>query len=80
MTLVILDYTLNQDVVIDAPSKNDCIEFEFQAADLKVGYSFFIPQFGMKELKLVQARKRYFKVEVHFKRPALILSGQLVAE
>ncbi|NJK28287.1 MAG: AraC family transcriptional regulator, partial [Coleofasciculaceae cyanobacterium SM2_3_26] len=71
LTLVILDYTLHQDVSIDVSSEGDRLEFEFQIVGADAGYSFFIPYFGLRQFGIKPARRRWFKVEVFFNRPAL---------
>lgn len=80
LTLLILDYTLNQDVVIDAPGERDLLEFTFHLASLEAGYSFFCPYFGDKKFEVKPARKRFFKVEVLFKRPVLMTYFQAFIE
>ena len=80
LTLFILDYTLNQDVVIDAPGECNLLEFTFHLASLEAGYSFFCPYFGDKKFEVKPARKRFFKVEVFFKHPALTTYFQAFME
>ena len=71
ITLVILDYRLHDDLVLDVAGECDRIEFEFQLAGPQSGYSFFVPYFGLPEINIKHARKRYFKVEVFFEPPIL---------
>lgn len=80
LALIILDYTLNQDVVIDASGESSRLEFEFQLAGPDAGYSFFVPSFGLKEFGVKRARKRFFKVEVVFKRSSLMTYFQAFME
>jgi AraC-like DNA-binding protein len=80
LSLFILDYTLNQDVIIDAPDSSDRLEFEFQLAGSNPGHSFFVPYFGLKNIYIKPAHKRLFKVEVFFKRPALATYFQACVE
>ncbi|MEO1348538.1 MAG: AraC family transcriptional regulator [Cyanobacteria bacterium J06635_15] len=80
LNLVIFDYTLNQDVVIDAPNASDCLEFAFHLASPEAGYSFFCPYFGLKHFGVKTARKRFFKVEVWCKRPVLVTYFQAFME
>lgn len=72
LTLFIHDYTLDRDVAIDALGESNLLEFDFQLASPKAGYSFFFPYFGFKEFIVKQARQRFFKVKVCFKQPALV--------
>lgn len=80
LALIILDYTLNQEVVIDAPGESSRLEFEFQLAGPGAGYSFFIPYFGLKEFGVKRAQKHFFKVEVVFKRSLLMTYFQAFME
>ena len=80
LTLFIHDYTLNQDVVIDAPGENNLLEFDFQLAGPDAGCSFFIPYFGLKEFGVKRARRRSLKVKVAFKRPSLMTYFQVFME
>lgn len=79
-SLCILDYTLDRAVVLDEPENSDRIEFEFQLAGTDPGYSFFVPYFGLQQLGVKPARKRFFKVEIFFQRPALITYFRSVLE
>ena len=72
LSLVIHDYILNHDLVMDIRSHGDRLEFDFPLAGSSAGYGFLVPYFGWKTFKFRQARKRIFKVEVFFKRPTLI--------
>ena len=71
VTLVILDYSLHDDLVLDVAGVRDRIEFEFQLVGPQAGYSFFVPYFGLPEMSIKHAHKRYFKVEVFFEPPVL---------
>lgn len=71
LTLVIIDYTLNQPLLIDAPREHGLLEFEFQLSGQDAGQSFIVPYFGLRELGVRPANKRIFKVEVFFKPPTL---------
>ena len=72
LALIISDYTLNRDLVIDAPNQNNLLEFEFRFTGTDAGYSFFIPNFGLKDLGIERSRQRVFKLGVYFRRPALL--------
>ncbi|MEM9007524.1 MAG: helix-turn-helix transcriptional regulator [Cyanobacteria bacterium P01_F01_bin.86] len=71
LTLVILDYTLNQNVVLDGADQGDCLELTFHLSSLSAGQSFFHPNFGWRDLAVIPARKRFFKVELFFQQPTL---------
>ena len=80
ITLVILDYELHQDLVLDIPGDCSGIEFEFQLAGPQPGYSFFVTYFGMPSMVIKRARNRYFKVEVFFEPPTLSSYFQAILE
>jgi AraC-like DNA-binding protein len=80
LSLHILDYTLNQDVIIDIPAEKDCLEFEFQFAGSQPGYSFSVPYLGLRELRIRPAHQRFFKVEFFCKQPSLMSYFQEVME
>lgn len=72
LLLRILDYTLKDELFIDAAYNNDtCLEFEFQLAGKEAGYSLFSPEFRMRSFGVKLADKRIFKVEVVFKPPSV---------
>ncbi|MEM9003865.1 MAG: helix-turn-helix transcriptional regulator [Cyanobacteria bacterium P01_F01_bin.86] len=77
LTLIILDYTLAQDVVYHSLDPGDCLKFEFR---LDAGYSSFLPQFGLQHLGFNPAHKRAFEVEVIFKLPSLVTYFQSFME
>ena len=66
ITLVILDYEVHHDLVLDIPGDCSGIEFEFQLAGPRPGHSFLEFYFGMPSMTVMRARKRYFKVEIFF--------------
>ncbi|QCS51088.1 helix-turn-helix domain-containing protein (plasmid) [Picosynechococcus sp. PCC 11901] len=71
LSLWVLDYTLEQDVIIDGIEDRDCLEFEFQLSGSQAGYSFFLPYFGFNSLYIKPAGQRFFKVELFFRQPTL---------
>jgi AraC-like DNA-binding protein len=71
LSLVIIDYTLHQPLLIDAPGDRGLLEFEFQLSGRNPGQSFFVPYFGLREVGVKPAKKRIFKVEIFFKPPTL---------
>ena len=77
LTLVILDYTLTQDVVTHLPDAGDCLKFEFRP---DAGYSSFLPKFGLQNLGVTLAHRRAFEVEVIFKLPSLVTYFQSFME
>ncbi|NER79549.1 MAG: helix-turn-helix transcriptional regulator [Leptolyngbya sp. SIO1D8] len=80
LALVILDYTLNQDVWVDLLNESSFLEFEFQLVGPGAGYSFFIPHFGLKEFGVKRLQRRLFKIEVVFKQPLLVTYFQAFME
>ncbi|MEL6332145.1 MAG: hypothetical protein AAFQ76_06120, partial [Cyanobacteria bacterium J06626_26] len=66
LTLVIMDYVLNRDVLFDVPGENACTKFEFPL-DTGPRCSEFIPIIGFRMLAAGWPKKRVFKVEVVFK-------------
>ncbi|MEM7061857.1 MAG: AraC family transcriptional regulator [Cyanobacteria bacterium P01_B01_bin.77] len=80
ITLVILDYELYQDLVLDIPRDCNGIEFEYQLAGPQPGYSFFVIYLGMPSMVVKRARRRYFKVEIFFQPPALSNYFQAIIE
>lgn len=71
LSLVIIDYTLDHPLLVDAPGDRGLLEFEFQLSGRDPGQSFFVPYFGQRGLGVRPAKKRIFKVEVFFKPPTL---------
>ena len=80
LILVILDYTLHRDIVIDAVGTGDRIEFEFHLAGPYAGYSLSIPSIKLSQLGIKRSQKRFFKVEVFFKQPSLTDYAQFFIE
>ncbi|MGD1908225.1 MAG: helix-turn-helix transcriptional regulator [Leptolyngbyaceae cyanobacterium] len=78
--VIILDYTLTQDVLIDTVGPGDRIEFEFHLAGPDADYSLCVPCFRLRQVGIKRAQRRYFKVEVFFKRPTLIRYAQRFLE
>ena len=80
LTLSIMDYTLNQDLMVDAIGEGNCIEFAFYLAERHATFSRFVPNFRLRRLVWLQAKRRIFNVEVFFKRPTLINYAQFFME
>lgn len=72
LLLLILDYTLSKDVIIDTPDQHDRIEFEFVLTGSAAGHSIFFPHFGLRQFGVKRSRQRCFKVEVIFKQSTVI--------
>ncbi|MEM9804004.1 MAG: helix-turn-helix transcriptional regulator [Cyanobacteria bacterium P01_D01_bin.56] len=70
LLLYIHDYSLNRDLMTNV-SEGDRLEFDFPLVGPGKGYGFVVPYFGWKNLAFRRAKKRFFKVEVFFKRPTL---------
>ncbi|NEQ32331.1 MAG: helix-turn-helix transcriptional regulator [Leptolyngbya sp. SIO4C5] len=62
--MVIFDYTLQQDLVMDLYQEKNCVEFAFHLDSLTGGKSYFCPYFGGKGLGFRAAGQRFSKVEV----------------
>ncbi|MEM7794661.1 MAG: AraC family transcriptional regulator [Cyanobacteria bacterium P01_C01_bin.118] len=80
ITLMMIDYTPNQDLLFDMVGDGNRIEFEFHLAGPHEGYSLYIPCFRLRQFGVRRANKQVFKVEVIFRRPALIKYAQLFME
>ncbi|MEM7793979.1 MAG: helix-turn-helix transcriptional regulator [Cyanobacteria bacterium P01_C01_bin.118] len=65
LTLVIMDYVINHDVLFDVPGETACTKFEFPL-DTGPQYSEFIPVIGFRMLGTSRPKKRIFEVEVVF--------------
>lgn len=72
LSLVILDYTLDQPLLLDGVEDSNIAEFEFQLEGLQAGKSIFFPYFGFQELGFKAHHTRFFKVEVLFKLESFI--------
>ncbi|WP_088241460.1 helix-turn-helix transcriptional regulator [Calothrix rhizosoleniae] len=70
LMLIIIDYTLDHELIIDAPGTCNHLEFEFQLSGRESGYTFFAPDFGLRGFAIKSDRRRFFKVEVVFKPPS----------
>ncbi|MEM1256533.1 MAG: helix-turn-helix transcriptional regulator [Cyanobacteria bacterium P01_H01_bin.21] len=79
LTLVIMDYALNCDVLFDIPGENVCTKFEFP---LSVGprYSEFVPIVGFRMLGTGQPKKRVFEIEVIFEGSSILTYAQACLE
>lgn len=71
LDIVIHDFTFNQDVVRDSQETGKHLRFEFQIAGAYAGYSFFIPSFGLKRFEIAPTQKRFFEIEIIFKKSIL---------
>ena len=80
LSLEIIDYTLQQDVLIDLPGQRDRLVFEFELANTDADYSTVIPHFGFRQLEVIPAHKRNFALKVIFRQPELISYFQSFTE
>ncbi|MEM6256487.1 MAG: AraC family transcriptional regulator [Cyanobacteria bacterium P01_D01_bin.156] len=78
--LVIHDFTLNQDVVIDTRGKSKHLKFEFQIISIDSRYSYFSPSFGLKYFEITPAQQRFFEIEIVFRESTLIKYFQAFIE
>ncbi|MEM7061870.1 MAG: AraC family transcriptional regulator [Cyanobacteria bacterium P01_B01_bin.77] len=72
LSLEIVDYVLEQDMMIDFPGQRNRLAFEFELAHTDTSYSTFVPHFGFSQLEFIPARKRNFVLKVIFHRPGLM--------
>ena len=72
LTLMIIDYTPKYDLLFDQIGEGNRIEFEFHLIGPYSGYSLCIPCFRLRQFGMRRAQRHIFKVEILFKRPALI--------
>ena len=72
LTLMIIDYTPAKDLLFDLMGEGNRIEFEFHLAGPYKGYSLCIPCFRLRQFGMRLAQRHIFKVEVIYKRPALV--------
>ncbi|MGD1850135.1 MAG: helix-turn-helix transcriptional regulator [Cyanophyceae cyanobacterium] len=72
LTLVILDYTLNQDFAVETTGPGDSLEFTFHLHSRTPNQTIFCPDFGWPSFAVIPAQQRFFKVELFFKRPGLV--------
>ena len=79
LTLVIMDYVLNSNVLFDIPGENACTKFEFP---LNAGprYSEFIPVVGFRMLGTGQPKRRVFEIEVIFEGSSILTYAQACLE
>ncbi|MGD1949581.1 MAG: helix-turn-helix transcriptional regulator [Leptolyngbyaceae cyanobacterium] len=80
LTLMIIDYTPNRDLLFDLMGDGSRIEFEFHLAGPYSGYSLCIPCFRLRQFGVRRAHRHIFKVEVIFKRPTLVEYAQSFIE
>ncbi|MEM1255025.1 MAG: AraC family transcriptional regulator [Cyanobacteria bacterium P01_H01_bin.21] len=80
LTLMIIDYTPNRDLLFDLMGEGNRIEFEFHLAGPYRGYSLCIPCFRLRQFGVRRAQRHIFKVEVIFKRPMLVKYAQAFIE
>jgi AraC-like DNA-binding protein len=80
LSIFILDYTLTEEVIIDAPGQRDRIEFEFTLAGPGAGRSVFWPYYGFRQFGVKRSQRRFFKAKVTFKRSTLIPHFQAYME
>ncbi|MGD1936563.1 MAG: hypothetical protein ACFCA4_03265 [Cyanophyceae cyanobacterium] len=72
LTLVILDFTLNQDFAVEATGPGDSLELTFHLDSHTPNQTFLCPDFGWPTFTVIPAQQRFFKVELFFKRPGLV--------
>lgn len=73
LTLVIKNYRLDRDLIIDTPSHDSSVQFLFPLTDSNVKYGVFYTCFGLREiLHLVRSRQPIFQVQIIFTQSTLM--------
>lgn len=75
VTLVIVDYVLDRDLIVDAVNKNICAQFDFPipTQDPITQHSYFGGLSGFRSLGAPAVKRRVFEIEVIFKETAATL-------
>ncbi|MEM7061893.1 MAG: AraC family transcriptional regulator [Cyanobacteria bacterium P01_B01_bin.77] len=71
LTLLIHDYSFNQNVILDRSGSIAYLKCDFPLAGPEAGQSIFYPSLGLKFLSILPARQRFFEIEVIFQPPVL---------
>ena len=80
LTLVIMNYELNRDIVFDIPGESVCTKFEFPLTDASRRYSEFIPIVGFRLLGTAQTKKQVFEIEIIFEGTSILTYAQACLE
>lgn len=80
LAIAIVDYTFNDNLIIDEQGTHNYFSFEFWIAGVEAGYSLCVPQFGWRKLRSARARERYFNVAILFKKTTLTTYFQAYME
>ncbi|MEL6401219.1 MAG: AraC family transcriptional regulator [Cyanobacteria bacterium J06626_4] len=80
LSLVIVDDTMHNAVLMNTCKQEAALEFEFQLAGATPGQSSLAPHFGMRGPNTRPAQQRRFKVEIFFGPSAFMTYYQLIAE
>lgn len=80
LSLVIVDDTMHNTVLMNTHKQEASLEFEFQLAGSTPGKSSLVPHLGMSGLNIRPAQQRRFKVEIFFGPSAFMTYYQLIAE
>ena len=79
LTLVIMDYVINCNILFDIPGETVCTKFEFPL-DTSSRYSEFIPIIGLRTLGSALTKKRVFEIEVIFEGASILTYAQACLE
>ena len=80
LSLVIVDDTMHNILLMNTYKQQASLEFEFQLAEPAPGQSSLTPHFEMRGLNIRPAQQRRFKVEIFFGPSAFMAYYQLIAE
>ncbi|MEM6614149.1 MAG: AraC family transcriptional regulator, partial [Cyanobacteria bacterium P01_C01_bin.72] len=72
ISLVINNYRLDRDLIIDKPKHDSSVQFSFPLTDSDARYSTFDVCFGLRVIDIMRSRQAIFKVEVVFTQSTLL--------
>lgn len=73
LTLVIKNYQLERDLIIDKPSHDGSLTLSFPLTDSSnARYSTFNPCFGLREIDIVRSHRQVFEVQVIFAQSTFV--------
>ena len=68
LSLVIENYRLDRNLIIDIPSHNSFVAFGFPLTGADARHSLFDVCFGLREIHIKRSQQQIFKVEIFFKQ------------
>ncbi|MEM8672887.1 MAG: helix-turn-helix transcriptional regulator [Cyanobacteria bacterium P01_G01_bin.67] len=72
ISLVIKNYRLDRDLIIDKPKHDSSVQFSFTLTDFDGKHSKFDVCFGLRGIDIMRSRQPIFKVEVIFTQSTLL--------